>query len=621
MKKIAISIVALLVFVFAKGSFLSVSSNCSFVSMFSNRSFLAEARAEGAAKSINWIGWSEDIFERSSAEKKLVILDLEAVWCHWCHVMEEKTYSDVDVSGTIGKSFLAVRVDQDSRPDLASRYKEYGWPATIIFDSNGKELAKRAGFVPPDEMKALLKRLVANPLPEEENSGGQMVFAEEAVLSPEMKKELSDRHYASYDRSLGGLKLAQKYLEADSLEYALIRSKQDSADDREMATRTLKSNFKLIDPVWGGVYQYSTNFDWDHPHFEKIIHTQTNNLRIYALAYGYLKEESFLRAAMKVREYLGNFLTDKESGAFYTSQDADLKKGEHSAEYFALGDAERRKLGIPAIDKHIYARENGLLTNAYATLYSVTGDEEVLKEAARAAEWIVAHRSIPGGGFSHDEKDAAGPYLADTLEMGRGMLALYGVTGDRKWLERAEAAAAFIKGHFYKDGVPGFFASSLKAGGALEPVKVTQENINLARFANLLFHNSGKKEYRDMAEQAMKYLATEDIALKTLTEAGVLIVDGELARDPLHICVVGAKDDEKAKALFQAGMKYPGSYKRLEWWDKKEGPMPNPDVQYPQLDRSAAFICTNKRCSLPIFKPEDVAKTVDLFEKSGAKRA
>jgi len=66
-------------------------------------------------------------------------------------------------------------------------------------------------------------------------------------------------------------------------------------------------------------------------------------------------------------------------------------------------------------------------------------------------------------------------------------------------------------------------------------------------------------------------------------------------------------------------LQYPSSYKRLEWWDKREGPMPNPDVQYPQLDKSATFICTNKRCSLPIFKAEDIAKTVDLFEKSASR--
>ena len=52
---------------------------------------------------------------------------------------------------------LAVRVDQDSRPDLSNRYEDYGWPATIVFDSKGNELAKRAGYIPPIPMASMLE--------------------------------------------------------------------------------------------------------------------------------------------------------------------------------------------------------------------------------------------------------------------------------------------------------------------------------------------------------------------------------------------------------------------------------------------------------------------------------
>ena len=122
--------------------------------------------------------------------------------------------------------------------------------------------------------------------------------------------------------------------------------------DREferMARETLDAQRQLIDPVWGGVYQYSTDGDWKHPHFEKIMQMQAENLRIYAQAYALWKEPSYLEAATKIREYLRNFLTSPD-GAFYTSQDADLVQGEHSADYFALDDSDRRKRGIPRID-------------------------------------------------------------------------------------------------------------------------------------------------------------------------------------------------------------------------------------------------------------------------------
>src|SRR5688572_17531083 len=101
------------------------------------------------ANKLDWQPWSPEIFERAKKENKLLVLDLEAIWCHWCHVMEEKTYANPEVAKILTEKFLLIRVDQDSRPDLSKRYADYGWPATIFFDGNGRELAKRAGFIAP----------------------------------------------------------------------------------------------------------------------------------------------------------------------------------------------------------------------------------------------------------------------------------------------------------------------------------------------------------------------------------------------------------------------------------------------------------------------------------------
>jgi len=128
----------------------------------------------------------------------------------------------------------------------------------------------------------------------------------------------------------------------------------------------------------GGVCQYSTDGDWDHPHFEKIMQMQAENLRTYAAAYALWHDLSYLHAAKKVRNYLQNFLTSS-AGAFYASQDADLVPGKHSAEYFKLSDSNRRKRGTPRIDQHIYSRENGWAVNALTTLYAVTDDKALLK--------------------------------------------------------------------------------------------------------------------------------------------------------------------------------------------------------------------------------------------------
>src|SRR5688572_2322905 len=91
---------------------------------------------------VSWQPWSEQLFARAKAENKMVLLDLGAVWCHWCHVMEETTYADPEVARLLGEKFIAVKADQDADPDLSRRYEDYGWPATIIFGPDGKELIK-----------------------------------------------------------------------------------------------------------------------------------------------------------------------------------------------------------------------------------------------------------------------------------------------------------------------------------------------------------------------------------------------------------------------------------------------------------------------------------------------
>ena len=122
------------------------------------------APAEAAGK-LNWTGWDADLFARSKQANRLVILDLEAVWCHWCHVMDQKTYADPKVEALINSKFIAVRVDQDASPDLSSRYGNWGWPATIIFAPDGTEIAKIRGYIEPDRMVALLRAFIADPTP------------------------------------------------------------------------------------------------------------------------------------------------------------------------------------------------------------------------------------------------------------------------------------------------------------------------------------------------------------------------------------------------------------------------------------------------------------------------
>ncbi len=567
---------------------------------------------------IQWQDWSAAVFERAREEGKLVLLDLEAGWCHWCHVMDQTTYRDPEVIDLIGERYIPVRADQDAHPDLSNRYEDYGWPATVIFDGTGTEILKKRGYIRPQWMLWTLQAVAENPSPDaHDNKQSVPEQASRDRLSDEQRQVLNERYEYVYDAEFGGWGRIHKFIHGPSMEYALARAKGGSKLHEVMARQTLQAARFLFDPEWGGVYQYSDTRDWQSRHFEKIMSMQAQYMRLYALAHSLLDQELHLESALAIHRYLTGFLKSPQ-GAFYTSQDADLSSEVDGHAYYLLANTERRKRGMPPVDTNIYARENGWVISALAALYAATGEEVYLSEAERAAIWIQAHRGLPGGGFRHGETLQSGPFLGDTLAMGRAFLDLYGVTGDRKWLRLAEAAARFI-GETFLDAKGAGFTTSPAVAAAAEtvlrtPVRHQDSNIEVARFNNLLWHYTGENSYRGFAENAMRYLASPVVTEQRRLLAGVLLTDRELDRDPAHITILGRKDDPAAQRLFAAAIRYPLAYKRVEWWDRREGKLPNPDVVYPQLARAAAFACANQACSLPVFEPEQIVPAVDRLQ-------
>lgn len=331
---------------------------------------------------VEWQRSETAAFEQARENERFVLLYLEAVWCHWCHVMDRETYRDAHVLAAIEAGFVPLRIDQDARPDLAARYKDYGWPATIVFAADGTEILKRQGYIAPEPMARLLAAIVADPTPETEGTPKVATGAVTTTsgLAPALREKLARRHVNTFDPKRGGLRTQQKFLDRDSVEYALALAGEGDAGERARAMQTLDAARALIDPVWGGVYQYSTGGDWQHPHFEKLGALQGEYLRAYALAHAVTGEKRYLEAARDVRRYIDTFLKSP-AGGYFVSQDADLKPGEHSAEYFALDDAARRARGMPKIDRHRYAREAGVIAEALAFLYEVTGDVDALADA------------------------------------------------------------------------------------------------------------------------------------------------------------------------------------------------------------------------------------------------
>ena len=571
---------------------------------------------------LKWTGWTADLFAKAKAEHRLVILDLEAVWCHWCHVMEEKTYSNGKVQALIDARYIPVRVDQDANPDLSARYGDWGWPATIIFAPDGTELVKLRGYVEPERMSALLQAVIDDPTPGPSAGAAATVTpAKDAFLSKSQRADIQKNFADSYDSDHGGWGGLLRYVDADSMDYDLALAGQGDKNAEAQARKTLDAAVALIDPVWGGVSQYSDNGQWNSPHFEKIMAFQAQYLRQYSEAYARWHDPRYLKAATSIYGYLAHFMLG-QNGAFFTSQDADLDRATDGHVYYALDDAARRKLGIPRIDSHQYARENGWAIAGLVAYYNVTNNKAVLATAKTAAAWVAAHRGIAGGGFHHGADDRGGPFLGDTLAMSQAYVALYAATGDRDWLIRAMAAGDYI-GASFEDPAGGFLpnkTTEANAGAFKTTPKQLDDQAPVVRLMNLLDRYTGKGAYKTFADNAMRYAVGAGDGLDRPLP-GLLLADQELNREPTHVTVIGHKDDHDAQLLDAAARALPADYKRVDWWDTREGPLVNQDITYPELDKPAAFACGNRTCSLPVFTADDLTEAVASMARRDSKNS
>ena len=412
---------------------------------------------------LKWADFGPAAFAKAKAEHKFVVLDGSAEWCHWCHVMEATTYHDPAVAALVAARFVAVKVDIDARPDIGERYGDWGWPATVIFSPDAQEIGKYRGYIAPADFLEILKEVVANgdgvataetprvtPLAAPR---GKLTDAELAYI--ERDTELSLDEY--YDDEQGGWGRSQKAPIAADNQWALFRAAEGDAVMKKRALFTLAQQVGVIDPVWGGVYQYSVGHDWTHPHFEKLMPFEAGALENYATAFALTGDPQLLATAQGVRRYLDGFLLSKEGG-FYASQDADLNAHDPSKpflsghELYALDDAGRRAKGIPRVDTHEYGHENGLAIAAYVSLYEATCkrgsacDASALVTARRAADRVLATHLTPKGGIAHDMDPSAHVlHLADNAAFGYALIRLYEVTHDVTLRDAAEKIAGLLQ--------------------------------------------------------------------------------------------------------------------------------------------------------------------------------
>jgi uncharacterized protein YyaL (SSP411 family) len=545
-----------------------------------------------------WGEWNDATFAHAANEKKFVVVSLQSWWCRWCHVMNRETWSDPEVRGVLKDKFIPVYVDQDSRPDISQRYERWGWPATIIFGPDGTEIAKLRGFYSPQYLIPVLTATIEDPSPVEypEPGGPERGRMLATGLSDAQRNEILGFIDKAWDDEHGGWSKS-KFFDGPLLIWALQRARQG---DVETAARIKKVLTLMADTMIdnsGAISQVNLKPDWSEPAREFPMFSQEAALTAYGRASVIFGDPAYRQAADRIYGFLKDTMA-APGGGFYASM--GLSEGE------------------PGVDKRQYTRETAQAVSGLLAYYDATGVAEARDLASSGARWALANRALPGGGFRHAEQDKGGPYLADNVEMAKALLALHRSTGTREWLDRARDAGNFIARTFIDAATGGFIASaSPDAQQLTKPVKQREDNVTAVRMFSLLSSYTGEDRYREIAEAGMGYLTSPPILDAFGFLPDVLLAEDELRNEPVHVTIVGAKDDPRSAALYRAALAYPLGNKRAEWWDKREGKLANIDVDYPDYpDGPAAFACTSTFCSYPVTEPREIAAQLD-----GLKRA
>ena len=307
---------------------------------------------------VKWHEWGEDAFARAKAEDKPVLLDIGAVWCHWCHVMDRESYENPETAKLINEHFVAVKVDRDERPDVDTRYQaavsaisgQGGWPLTAFLTPDGKPFFGGTYFPPEDRHgrpglpRVLLTMIEAFHQKRDEvnDSAGSVIAAIEHNESfmgragnpgPELVAKLVDSALKQFDARSGGFGSQPKFPHSGAIDLLMDVSSRSALPDTEMAAKaktaalvTLEkmSRGGIYDHLAGGFHRYSVDEYWVVPHFEKMAYDNSELLKNYVRAFRNFAEPQSARVAKEIIRWIDEWLSDRERGGFYSSQDADF---------------------------------------------------------------------------------------------------------------------------------------------------------------------------------------------------------------------------------------------------------------------------------------------------------
>jgi uncharacterized protein YyaL (SSP411 family) len=301
---------------------------------------------------IQWHEWGPEAFETAKRENKPILLDIGAVWCHWCHVMDRESYESPETAAIINEHFVAIKVDRDERPDVDSRYQtavqaisgQGGWPLTAFLTPEGKPFYAGTYFPPQDyQGRPSFKRVLLTLAQAYREKHGDVLESAESVMSAisqaegfagksgSLKPELIDAMVEAavnlYDPEHGGFGSSPKFPHPSGMDLLMQRCAESGNEQllNIVATSLEKmAHGGVYDQLAGGFHRYSVDEHWIVPHFEKMAYDNSELLKNYVYGCQLTGNEFFAFIAKDMIRWMDEWLSDRDRGGFYGSQDADV---------------------------------------------------------------------------------------------------------------------------------------------------------------------------------------------------------------------------------------------------------------------------------------------------------
>src|SRR5579863_3949930 len=310
---------------------------------------------------IQWREWGPEAFAAAQRENKPMLLDIGAVWCHWCHVMDRESYDDPEIAAIVNEHFVAVKVDRDERPDIDIRYQtavqavsgQGGWPLTAFLTPDGKPFYGGTYFPPsdgygrPSFRRVLLSianaykekhgdvveqaQMVENTIAQSESFAGRGEKVSRRVIDA-----IQESAFKMFDAQHGGFGQAPKFPHPSALDLLIeqyARTKNEQLRNLIVTTLEHMANGGVYDQLAGGFHRYSVDERWVVPHFEKMCYDNSELLKNYVHGFQATGSEFFASVARDMIRWMDEWLSDRERGGFYASQDADISMDD-DGDYF-----------------------------------------------------------------------------------------------------------------------------------------------------------------------------------------------------------------------------------------------------------------------------------------------